>query len=85
MVYFVCIFFVLGYDLLNRAGGEAVEAVVVVLRADATTAEVQEPTERGGVERRRPVEAPLPRTEEAGPFPVSCGGKKDAVAVLASN
>ena len=41
--------------MLNRSGGEAVKAVVVVLRVDATTVEVQVPTVRGGVERRRPV------------------------------
>jgi hypothetical protein len=41
--------------VLNRPNGEAVEPIVVVLGIHATTVEVQVPTIRGRVERRRPV------------------------------
>ena len=37
--------------LLNRAHRDAVEPIAVALRIDTTTAEVQAPTIRGGVER----------------------------------
>jgi hypothetical protein len=37
--------------LLNRPNREAVEPIVVVLRVDTPTAEVQAPTTRSGVKR----------------------------------
>ena len=43
--------------MLNRPNREAVEPIVVVLRIDTTTVEVQVPTIRSGVERRGPVVA----------------------------
>ena len=41
--------------MLNRPHREAVEPSVVVLRIDAATVEVQVPTLRSGIKRRRPV------------------------------
>ena len=43
--------------MLNRAHGEPVVPIVVVLRIHATTVEVQVPSIAGRVERRRPVVA----------------------------
>ena len=43
--------------MLNRPNREAVEPVVVVLRIDTTTVEVQVTTISGRVERSRPVVA----------------------------
>ena len=43
--------------MLHRPDGEAVVPIVVVLRVDSTTVEVQVPSVASRVERRRPVVA----------------------------
>ena len=68
--------------MLNRAHREAVVPIVVVLRIDPSTVEVQVPGVAGRVERRRPVVAVRPSVVPRAAIAVARAGEEQTLKAV---